>query len=73
MRDFFSDLTNKGSNIFGGKLRSIFREKIRASKKSIRPHFVLQTCHRNLTEAKKNKAVHKGNADSVPSFGGRKI
>ena len=44
----FPDPRNKGSQMFGkigGKYRSIFREKIRASKEIIRANFVLQTCH----------------------------
>ena len=40
----FSDPQNKGSKN-RGKLRSIFREKIRASKKIFRANFVLQMCH----------------------------
>ena len=40
------DPQDKGSK-FRGKFRSIFREKIRASKKIFRANFVLQTCHPN--------------------------
>ena len=40
----FLDPQNKGSKT-SGKFRSIFREKIRGSKKSFVPKFALQTCH----------------------------
>ena len=42
----FSDPQNKGSK-FSGKFRSIFRKKIRGSKKIFRAKFTLQTCHLN--------------------------
>ena len=41
---------NKGSKN-RGKIRSIFREKICASKKLFRANFVLQTCHPNISGA----------------------
>ena len=48
----FSDPQNKGSRI-SGKFRSIFCEKIRASKKIIRANFALQTCHPNCMQMSK--------------------
>ena len=46
LRDFFGPTKSRLKN-FGGKFRSIFHEKISASKKIFRSNFVLQTCHPN--------------------------
>ena len=45
-RDFFLTHRTKAQT-FRGKFRSIFRKKIRSSKKIFRANFTLQTCHLN--------------------------
>ena len=46
LRDFSDPQCVKGkAQTFWGKFRSIFREKIRGSKRIFRANFVLQTCH----------------------------
>ena len=53
--------------IFRGKYRSIFREKIHGSKKTFRANFVLQTCRpKKFGGSKKKTKKNLGSAKSQP-------
>ena len=61
---FFLTHEIKAQN-FRGKIRSIFREKIRASKKIFRANFVLQPCRPNITFILRGAAEWLARVDRV--------